>query len=277
MSDNTTPSHNCGICQTPTHHTNCCPKCLTRLHTNLNTIEQHVHHPTTQPTSHTHTTPTYESRPPTNLTLIDPHLATYNLNGQPTTITETLESWSRLIRELRHMAPYGPATAPHWNPNEHTNTARTFTHSLATIRTNLPWATSHPDFPLQDLHDELTHTARAARRFSDHTHTNAKRINCPTLDCTGIIHLTTWQPLDHDPTTGETTTCRRCGAVRTATQLLAAAGTDDTYADAEALAAHFGTTPRTIQRWGATRKIRTRDSRYNWADVKHLTQKGTTA
>ena len=49
------------------------------------------------------------SRPPLRVDALDPELTI--VDGQAMTVLECLELWERMIREMRGLAPYGPASA----------------------------------------------------------------------------------------------------------------------------------------------------------------------
>lgn len=54
------------------------------------------------------------SRPPLTVDALDPELTPVPVPGQPPhvwpTVLEVLEAWERMVREMRQMAPYGPAS-----------------------------------------------------------------------------------------------------------------------------------------------------------------------
>lgn len=231
----------------------------------------------------------FESKPPIRLDNAAPHLALIELTkGDPSsrvTITDSLTSWEIVIRSERLFARYGIATEADmgdvtrgWTTSELKLSARAFTQAVGFLRANLDWICASPTFPLEQFVDEVQR-ARGTMRGMLKGGGQDRVVKCPTLTddgtCGASITIRTWAALDArdddgrpDHSTGETTVCRRCGAVRSAAQLLHTAGTEDTYADAEALALHFGISQTVIRKWARAGKVAKDGSRYRWADVK---------
>lgn len=264
----------CVICaardrRTELHSGHICGYCLQGITRALTRIEDSVRQPLQAVKGTSSGAPCFESRPPTNLDQIAPHMATYTtIHGVRTTVTDTLEEWARLIREMRGYAPYGVATEGQWRQSGIVNAETVFYQSVKIIRINLAWAAEDAGFPIEEFHDEITYLARHVRTAADQSKAGTRIVECPSLDCDGFIHVRIWAPVEHDSSIGEMTTCRSCGVVRTAAQLLAAAGGDETYADAEALANHFGISQTVIRKWARQGKIRKKDVRYCWSDVR---------
>lgn len=221
------------------------------------------------------------SKPPIDLDHIAPHLALIELTkGDPdtrVTITDCLASWEMVIRAERLMTRYGPATEAHagdtehgWTTSEIALTGRAFTQAIGFLQRNLEWIITDPKFPLQQFDDEIGRSLATVRSMLIGRSRDCV-VSCPTITdhgrCGQPITVRTWLPLEHDPSVGETTRCRACGAVRTAAQLVRAGGTEDTWASPEDLAEHFGVTARTLRRWAKSGSVRRKGGLYNWADV----------
>lgn len=278
--------------RTPLKAGHCCAGCHTRLARSLRDLSQTVVQASAE------TLPVARrggsgrvppgSKPPIDLDHVAPHMALIELTkGDPDTrdtITNALARWEMLIRAERRMLQYGPATEAHagdrrkgWATSEIVLTERAFTQSIRFLQQNLDWIATDPRFPLAQFDDQVGRSLAAVRAMLL-GQSRDRVVSCPTITedgrCGQPITVRTWLPLEHDPSVGETTHCRACGAIRTAAQLVRAGGTEDTWASAEDLAEHFGVTARTLRRWAKSGGVRRHGGLYNWADVAtHATLK----
>lgn len=232
----------------------------------------------------------FESKPPTPLDVLAPYMASighvHHLD-QDRTVTDVLSSWERMLRDERDLAPYGLATEHHRGTTE-ALAAQAARQAVAILRNHLAWIIDHDAWPLEDFAHEIHACAQAMRRFGTHRSTD-RVITCPTITdqlddngrpkpCGNRITVRTWAPLDAhetetgrpDHTTGDTTTCRKCGAVRTVTQLMHAAGGDQAWADAGDLAAHFGISATVIRKWARQGNVARERGLYRWSDVRDM-------
>lgn len=221
------------------------------------------------------------SKPPLDLDHVAPHMALIELTkGDPAsrvTITDCLAHWEMTVRAYRSLTQYGLATEDHagnptrgWITSEITLSDRAFTQAIGFLQRNLEWIVTDQRFPLTQFADQIGRSLATVRSMLL-GRSRDRVVSCPTITdegrCGQPITVRTWLPLEHDPSVGETTHCRRCGAIRTAAQLVRAGGTEDTWASAEDLAEHFGVTARTLRRWAAAGSVRRKGGLYNWADV----------
>lgn len=129
------------------------------------------------------------SRPPLNVEAVDPALA--SVPGHDAPLLVLLEEWARLIRAERGMTPYGPASVE-WAVNARRGTVGasgaasggndtrvTLSGCVAFLRAQLEWATTEPEFPLEDFADEVAACVRALRRWD----TEAERVNAYVVEC----------------------------------------------------------------------------------------------
>jgi len=296
MTSTTAPS-TCVICthhnrDTPVEWGRCCDGCRAKLLGDLAQLVTLATEAATQtlPTSNPGGATGYESRPPIRLDNAAPHLAFIELTpgdeSSRVTITDALTSWEIVIRSERLYARYGIATSPQdrdWlrgsGASEVALSQQAFTQAVGFLRAQIDYITSSATFPLEQFANEIAQ-AKAVIRGLTSSGPRDRVVACPTVlddgtTCGRRLTVRTWHPVEArwdngrpDDTTGETTHCRSCGAVRTATQLLHTAGTGDTYADAEALAAHFGINQTTIRKWARAGKVQRGRGLYRWADVK---------
>ena len=132
------------------------------------------------------------SRPPLRVDALDPELTPVGPPPSPT-VLEVVEEWSRLIRESRGMAPYGPASlAAAQNAAKlaregtvgasgaHSGTRVTLIGATAFLGRQIAWATVTDDFPLEDFVDEIAACVRVLRRW-DHANQadTAYVVDCP--------------------------------------------------------------------------------------------------
>ena len=216
--------------------------------------------------------PVYGSKPPLRVDCLDPeNTPVPRFPGQhnPPTVLEILEAAEREIREARNYAPYGEASSQRAALGQ-----ATLTGCVRFLIGEIDWITTSAEFGVEDFAGEVADCVRALRRWDMGAEHQGSVVPCPTVTedgpCGARLHVHTWAALDHDHTTGEVVTCRKCGASREPAQLLHAAGADEVYADAQALAEHFGLRENTIRQWGSRGKIRKRGSLYRWGDVAAL-------
>lgn len=264
----------------------CCAACRVRIDDNLRDIvtmgDQTAAEPPSGGSSGAMVT---ESRPPTDLDRCAPYLALVNVAGEPATIAELLLGWERIVRQERRLAWVGNATEGHVGNSEAVLAAKSARASVATLRAHLEWITTAPNFPLEDFAREIAACSKRMFTLALNLRGRDRVVECPTItderdedgqlkSCGYRLTIRTWLPLEHrddngreDKTIGEDVTCKRCGATRSMTQLIHAAGKDAAWADAEAIGEHYGIGASTLRRWAANGHIRRDRGRFNVGDV----------
>ena len=232
------------------------------------------------------------SRPPLNLDAVDPELTLVRLQADDSTSEEpllwVLESWERLIRDERHLTPYGPASGhrnqtlaqlPVGETNRPTVPPRPGTdHSYAVaganrpdqatltavvrfLRAQLDYAASEPTFGLEQFADEIGLCRRALARW-DHDREGdlpGVSIPCPTVtdhaDCGYRLRVVDL---------GDHVHCPRCGAERSGGQLVHIAMTadDGVWLSAVDAARWLGISESTLRRRANAGRITRRAGRY---------------
>ena len=218
------------------------------------------------------------SRPPLNLDAVDPELTLVRLQADDSTSEEpllwVLESWERLIRDERHLTPYGPASGhrnqtlaqlPVGETNRPTVPPRPGTdHSYAVaganrpdqatltavvrfLRAQLDYAASEPTFGLEQFADEIALCRRALVRYDVDRETPGTEIACPTIrdDDAACGMRLRYHDLD------DVVRCPRCGATRDAATLLVIARADptvDVWLAPDEAATWLGVSQRTLRR-----------------------------
>ena len=256
----------------------CCPGCHQRIRIDLAAIGADADLvAVAQPAARPGTRSVHESKPPTDLEPIAPWLALVRLNpGQDPPVSSSiaglLADWERMLRDQRGLAPYGPATAHHVGIDEGVLAAQAGRQAIRVLLASIDWITDEPSWPLEDFADEVGRCARRMHGLAHPRGSSDRVVRCPTLTdestCGRRLTVRTWAALDDDRTIGEPITCGSCGVTRSPEQLLRAAGKQDTWADAEALASWFGITERTLRQWAAKGLIRRERSMYAFADVE---------
>lgn len=284
MSAGTSWDRTCVLCalrepavETPLADGHCCPGCRQRIRNDLAGIAADADLvAVAQPAARPGTRSVHESKPPTDLEPIAPWLALVRLNpGQDPPVSSSiaglLADWERMLREHRGLAPYGPATAHHVGIDEGVLAAQAGRQAVRVLLASIDWITAEPSWPLEDFADEIRRSARRMRALAQPPGASDRVVRCPTLTdestCGRRLTVRTWAALDDDRTIGEPITCGSCGVTRSPEQLLSVAGKQDTWADAEALAAWFGISERTLRRWAEKKLIRRERGMYSWADV----------
>jgi hypothetical protein len=206
------------------------------------------------------------SRPPLDVSALDPELTLVPSSSLPRadwpTVLSLLESWARMVREERNLAPYGPATAHLYG----LGTRAVLSEVVKFHRAQAEWTTTTPHFPLEDYAGEVADCVRALRRWDAERAARGMSVPCPTVledgtDCG--YRLRFGEGADE-------VTCRRCRATRTPQQLIAVAACDegrDVWVDPEAIARHYGVHESTLRRWAARGKVRRSHGRYHLGDV----------
>lgn len=265
--------------KTPLDAGHCCAGCVQHLRLQLQAIVQLTLDAfmqlepgkTGQTGSHA-----YGSRPPLNVDALDPELAPIELNrGDATSavpILEMLEMWERIVREERHLTPYGIASDARCalHRRGHNDTGATLTGVVSFLTAHLDWITTTADFPLEDFADHVRRAFIALRRWDTTRQSGGTRIPCPTLteygECRYPLVIRGTSEVD----------CKRCGRTWPVDRLILVAGQDvDAWVDAEALAHIAGVTERTIRNWSAAGKVARKGQLYRLQDVKnHAEQLG---
>lgn len=259
----------------------CCPGCRSWLHTTILEIGFHAHEAAdwvAPRASRSAGSVAFGSRPPINLDAVDPARALIELNpGDATstvTVLEALEMWERAVREDRHYAPYGIASAMRAKPGQHVDdTTATLVSVVDFLADQIDWITTEPSFGLEEFADHVRRAAATLRRWSDADTNVGTRIACPSVleegSCGAPLRISTG---------GEPVTCRACGHSWTVEWLIRVAGDDaDGWADMEAVCRLSGLHERTIRRWAKAGKVRKRGLLYNVRDISEATSEAATA
>ena len=240
-----------------------CAACMTRLADDLAAIVRLASWATCEPRTGTgagRTVPS--SRPPINVEGVDPALTTVMLGGTPATILETLESWERLVREARAMAPYGVASATrgHLALND---TRATLTGVCGFLSAFLPWWAVSPDQPVDDFAGEVHACRRALARWDPDREPMGYAAYCPTDGCGARLR---YQHPDDE------VTCPRCRVTRDVPQLVAVVLSDpecrDIWADSVTAASHYGISERRLRQLAVEGKVERKAGRYR-ISIRH--------
>lgn len=209
------------------------------------------------------------SRPPIDLDAVDPaNVAVLIAEGQSPTLLECCESWERLAREMRGMAPYGPASASRIvaDARHPTRDEATLYGVLTFLGRQVPWMATETGFPLEDFAAELRACLRAVRRWDRDRAARGFSVPCPTMaddgsDCGYRLAFG-----DGD----DVVACRRCGVSRDVeTLVVVGMSTKDheMWVDAEVVAVRYGIPKRTLQRMAERGQVRRDHGRYLLSDV----------
>jgi len=179
--------------------------------------------------------------------------------GHDATVLELCESWERMIRDMRGMAPYGPASAARARGGLYEGTTATLVASTAFLGRSVAWMVD-AEFPLEDFADEMRDCVRVLRRWDHAAEDLGTMVKCPTLhedegECGYRLYY-------RDMT--EAVTCRRCGVTRDANTLVVVAMSDgrDVWLDPEAAAKWLGVGESTLRLWAKRGKIERDHGRY---------------
>lgn len=249
-----------------------CAVCATRIGDDLDAIPRLASMASVEPRSGRGSGRTVPaSRPPIDLDGVDPALTLVVVGSGPTTVLEVCESWERLLREHRGMAPYGPVSATRATAaardgdGRYVGTLGLLRACTAFLRLHVEWMTSEPTWPIEDIADELRACHRALRRFDADAEPAATVVLCPSErhdsgPCGGRIIL------------AEHPRCPACGRDWDRDMLVRAAAAApqaaDVWVDVLAASAATGVPARTIQRWARLSHIRRRQGRYAIADIQ---------
>jgi hypothetical protein len=126
------------------------------------------------------------SRPPLRVDALMPELTVVPQDGQPSevwpTVLEVLEAWCRMIRQERHMAPYGPASlaAARTTDGLYAGTSATLVGATTFLGRQVPWITTTTDFPVEDFVGEIVSCVKVLRKW-DHANQadTAYVVDCP--------------------------------------------------------------------------------------------------
>jgi hypothetical protein len=260
----------------------CCEACRSWLHTTIMEIGFHAHEADdwiAPRASRSATSIAYGSRPPINVDAVDPACTTIELNpgdeSSAVTVLEALEMWERAVREDRHYAPYGIASAMRAKPGQLAgDTTATLVGVVDFLAGQIDWITTEPSFGLEEFADHVRRCAGALRRWAaDGDAQIGTRIACPSV----LEHGSCGAPL-RISTGGEPVLCRACGHAWTVEWLIRVAGDDaDGWADMEAVCRLSGLHERTIRRWAKAGKVRKRGLLYNVRDISDATSEAASA
>lgn len=275
----TEAEHTCTVCASRGRQTrlttgHCCAICTQRITDNLTAIPELAAMAAAAliPGSGTtgSTTAAYGSKPPINLDAVDPALA--HVPGHDAPLLVLLEDWERMIREMRGMVPYGLASAARSNAAARTmqattdHTSATLTGVCGFLRASVDWATTRPDFPIDDFATEIAECVRAVRRWDTNRDDIGTMVRCPTLTDTTDDdgHARSCGYRLYYASVHDDVTCRRCGTTRSAMTLAAVAMADgrEVWLDPEAAAQYLGVTEGTLRQWARSGRIARDHGRY---------------
>ena len=264
----------CVLCSTEEHqtrlqHGHCCAKCADRLLTDLRAIGELacMAASSIMPKQGTGVMSTaYGSKPPLNVDALSPELT---LVGPPpsATVLDVVESWTRMVRESRELAPYGPWSAHRAAEmgGAANDTGVTLLAATGFLASCHEWIISTPDFPLEDYRGEIMSCVRALRRWDIEAEDRGQMVPCPTMTDDGpCAYRLYYRDLE------ESVTCRRCGVTRDVTTLITVVLADEgahVWADAEAIERHTGVGSATLRRWAARGLVGVSHGRYELRSV----------
>lgn len=239
----------------------CCAPCADRLLADIRRIGELAALASAEPVKGSGVmSVAFGSKPPLNVAGLDPELTLIGHPPSPT-VLDVLESWVRMVREERDMAPYGP-----WSGHAAVALAATATGTKATLvacvgflAAQSEWIVGTPDFPLEDYRAEVTACVRALKRWDPTAADLGTMIPCPTLtekgECGYRLHYREMS---------EPVTCRRCGVTRDASTLAAVAMSDgrEVWLDPEAAAKWLGISERDLRRLATKGDITRSHGRY---------------
>lgn len=245
--------------QTRLRHGHCCAMCADRLTADVRRIGELAVMASVEPKAGRGGMSTsFGSKPPINVSGVDPELTLIGHPPSPT-VLDVLESWVRLVREERQMAPYGPWSAAVAASSTTSGTQATLVGCVGFLAAQTEWIVGTPDFPLDDYRSEITACVRALKRWDPTAEDPGTMVKCPTLtedgECGYRLH---YHQMD------EPVTCRRCGVTRDAMTLAAVAMSDgrDVWLDPEAAANWLGMSERTLRRMARRGDIERSHGRY---------------
>lgn len=264
----------CVLCSTEERQTrlqygHCCARCADRLLTDIRAIGDLAAMAASSLTPRQGTgvmSTAYGSKPPLNVDAVSPELA---LVGPPpsATVLDVVESWTRMVREAKQLAPYGPWSAHRAAEMGGTanDTGVTLLAAVGFLAAAHEWIISTPDFPLEDYRAEIVACVRALRRWDTEAEDRGQMVPCPTESdegrCGYRLH---YRDLE------ESVTCRRCSVTRDVTTLITVVLSDEgahVWADAEAIERHTGVTAATLRRWAARGLVGVSHGRYELRSV----------
>jgi len=204
--------------------------------------------------------PVYGSKPPLDVETLDVELTLVRTTDAPPwpTLLEVLEAWERLVRDMRGLSPYGPATVARGGA--------TVYGCVGFLTTSLEWITTTPDFPVDDFADEMRACLRAVRKWDVDQAARGFSVPCPTMteDGTDCGYRLAFGDGD------DVVTCRRCKVSRDVETLVAVGmSTKDheMWVDPETVTARFGIPARTLRYMAATGKVQRNHGRYLLSDI----------
>jgi hypothetical protein len=209
------------------------------------------------------------SRPPLVVEALDPELTTVRIiNDDPSTelaLLEVLESWERVIREDRQMAPYGPASRERMRHHVGTVTQCTLTGVITFLHSQHDWLCAEPSFDLAEYARQVRLCRKAITRWDMSLEPPGWRVPCPTVLDEGECSYPIKIQRGH-----EDAYCKRCDRTWEVTHLIAVAGRDaDVWVDIEAAATLAGVHERTIRKWVHRGKVSKRGQLVRVLDIKH--------
>ena len=200
------------------------------------------------------------SRPPLTVDAVDPELTLIGPPPSPS-VLEVVESWERMIRDMRQMAPYGPASAARARISVgiYQGTSATLVGCVSFLGASVAWMTTEPEFPVEDFADEVRACVRVLRRWDLDAEDRGTMVKCPTItddgECGYRLAYRDWD---------EHVTCRRCGQTRDAATLALIAMSDgrEVWLDPEAAAQWLCVSEPTLRRMARRGEIRRDHGRY---------------
>jgi len=240
-----------------------CPECASWLSATLTRIGDLASMATTERVTSAGSStgkPVFGSKPPLNvegLDVCDSLVRTTDAPPWPT-LLEVVEAWERMVRDMRGLSPYGPASLARGGAS--------LWGCLAFLGSSVEWMTTDTAFPIDDLAEELRACLRAVRKWDTEAPRRGMGIPCPTLKDDGTDCEYPLQFGDGD----DEVTCRRCRVTRTPSQLMAvgmATKDHEMWVDAEAITERYGIPKRTLQRMAQRGQVRRNHGRYLLSDI----------
>ena len=146
------------------------------------------------------------------------------------------------------------------------DTGETLTEVCAFLGSQVSWMIDAPDFGVEEFADHIRRAVSRLRRWDRDRDSLGYGVPCPSLTDAGECG---YQLRYVDAS--ERVTCRRCGATRSVSQLMAVVLATDTeraiWVDPEAAARHYGVTERELRRWASKGHVKRSHGRYLLSDI----------
>ena len=244
--------------QTRLKYGHCCAVCADRLTADVRLVGELASMASVEPIAGTGVgASVFGSKPPINVAGVDPENTLTGPAPSPT-VLDVLESWTRMVREERDMAPYGPWSASVASDPSHgrIGTQATLVGCVGFLAAQTEWIVATPDFPLEDYRAEVSSCVRVLRRWdADSQREAAWRVDCPADHgeslCGYSLRISGNDVESYFR-------CPRCGTEWSVDRLMLVAAevpSGEMWLDAEAICGRIGVQRSTLDRWARDGRI----------------------